>query len=326
MGGRNIHSVLAATALASGLLLSGCVVQGSDAGSTQGAPRQESVVSVTQIEPEDSSAKSSGSGTTSTAQSGDKATVSTGQKVEAYKKETSHDTLSSCLGTIAKKAADDHGNPLVEKDTVRDIFKLTIEGEEYELPCPVSKFIDKDWRFKLGYSFADNKYDPDFSFDMDLWYKDDENYNISVKLKNTSDEIVTGNDLMVVGITIEPMNSFVSFESAAGVDRDSDLDTLLAVLGCNDESALQDNKVIVQYHVSLYEKPFYDMNSTLYGNISYDWNKTGRAMTALSFELLDPWDEDLRLTDEELEKKREDAKEDEEYDERAGVGRTIEGI
>ena len=328
MGGRGIQSALVAAVLASGLLLPGCSDQGTTSGSSGEAQRRESVVTVTQIEPEDEDASSSGSAVTSgTVQTGSNAAGTVGRKGSSGKEESSHDTLSSCLGSIAKKAADDHGNPIVEKETVRDLFKLTLEGDEFELPCPVTKFIEKEWGFERGYSFSDMSYDPGFSFDIGLWYKDDQNFNISVTLKNTTDEVVAGNELTVVGITIKPMDTFVEFESAVGVSRDSDLDTLLAVLGCNDDSALQDNKVIVQYHVSLYDKPLYDMNAQIYADVSYDWNKTGHVMTTFSLALLEPWDEDLLLTDEELaEKHANDEETQDEYDPKADAGRVIEGI
>lgn len=323
MGERSVQSTFVATALASVLLLSGCSVQGSTDAPSGDAPRRESVVTVTQIEPDDSDTTTSSGGM----HAGGSAVGSSGRKTGSGsdKKESSHDTLSACLGSIAEKAADDHNNPLVEKETVRDLFKLTIEGDEFELPCPVTKFFEKEWGYELGYSFEDMSYDPGFSFDVDLWYKDDQNFNISIKLKNTTDKIVAGNDLTVVGISIKPMYSFVSFDSAVGVSRDSDLDTMLAVLGCNDESALQDDKIFVKYHVSLYDKPLYDMNSTIYADVTYEWNKVGRVLTGLSLELMEPWDEDLRLTDEELEEKHADDEPDED-DQTAWVGRTVEGV
>ncbi len=313
---RTAHILCGMVAMAICLLLAGCgqsvAASGDDDASTS-RPYQGPVVTITQIEPEESNAKNK-------------------RRTDANSKKSGHDVLSTCLGTIAEKVADDHGNPLVKKSTVRDIFTFTIEDEEYELPCPITTFLDKEWSFEQGYSFGDMSYDPGFSFEVGLWYKYDDNFNITVKLMNTKDEIAEWQDLTVVGITLRPLDTFVSFESKIGVDRDSDLDWLLAVLGCNDESALLENKTIVEYHVSLYDRPFYDMKSSIYANLVYDWNKVGKAMTSISFELLSPWDVDLRKTDEELaeeeEKKAKEAEENGEYveDPTAGVGRTIEGV
>ena len=246
--------------------------------------------------------------------------------------DSSHETLSSCLGSIAKRAADDHGNPLVEKESVRDLFDLTIEDEEYKLPCPVSAFLDKGWGFEQGYTFEGVRYDPAFSFDIELWYKNDPNFNVKVTLKNATKDIVEWNGLSVVAIKLRPLDSFVDFSSKIGIGGGSSLDELLSVLGCNNESALLENKVFVEYHVSLFEKPFYDMKSSPYANVIYVWNKEGRAMTELSLELVEPWDANLRKTDEELEKEKKEAeenKDDEQFDGGGNpsdwVGRTVEG-
>ena len=310
---RAAHIVCGVAAMAICLLLTACgqavTADANDDAKASDRPYQGPVVTITQIEPEESTAKDR-------------------RRTDGNAKKSDHDVLSTCLGTIAEKVADDHGNPLVKKETVQDIFTFTIEDEEFELPCPITTFLDKEWNFEQGYSFADMSYDPGFSFEVGLWYKYDDNFNITVKLMNTKDEIAEWKDLTVVGLTLRPLDSFVSLESKIGVDRDSNLDWLLAVLGGNDESALLQNKTIVEYHVSLYAKPFYDMNASLYANIVYDWNKVGKAMTCISFELLSPWNVDLRKTDEELAKEAEEKAESGEdaEDPTAGVGRTIEGV
>lgn len=313
MRSKGTHMVRGALALTLCLALAGCGAQGTSADSDDAdATRPQSSLVITQIEPEESE-DSEGKGK----RTGD-----------ANATEFDHDMLSTCLGTIAEKVADDHGNPLVEKETVRDLFHVTLEGEEFELPCLVTTFLDKEWIFEQQYTFGETQYDPGFSFEVAMWYKSDPNFVINVKLKNVEDEIVEWSRLMVVGLTIRPMDSFVEFENKLGISRDSDLDDLLEILGCNDESALDEDRIFVQYRVSLYEKPFYDRNSSLYADVSYDWNKEGKAMTRFDMQLLEPWDADLLKTDEELEKEREEREESEQddFDEQtAGVGRTVEG-
>lgn len=296
------------------LVLAGC----SNTGSSNDEPQQQSTkVTITTIEPAESH------GDTST-------------KGRPGAMAPNHDTLSTCLGTIAEKYADDHGNPLVERSTVQDLFTFTINDEEFKLPCNPTAFFEKEWQLEQGFTYDGIRYDPGFEYEVNLWHKGDENSNIKVKLRNTKDEVATWNELTIVGITVRPLDTYVNFESKAGIDRDSNLDKLLEVLGCNDQSALLDNKTIVEYHVSPYATPFYDMNPSIYGNIVYDWNKTGKAMTSISFELLDPWDKDLRLSDEELvekQKKREEeaaasgeGSENGDFSEISDyVGRTVEG-
>ena len=318
-----------ALALALCLALAGCTgstgtATSKDAG-TAGASQKKPTVVITNADSNESS-----SSIPTTVDSGKNAATASSDGTNGPKKksdEANHDTLSTCLGSIAKKAADDHGNAYIELDTAREVFEFTIEGEKYELPCTISKFMEtgKHWSFEQGYSFDDMRYDPGFSFDVGLWYDNDQNYNISVKLKNTSDEIAEWRDLTVVGVTVRPQDSYVSFESKAGVSRDSKLDELLDVLGCNDESELAENKTIVEYHVSLYDTPLYDMNASIYGNVSYDWNKTGFALTSLSFELLEPWDTILRKTDEEIREELDKRAEESETSIPSDVGRTVEG-
>lgn len=278
-----------------------------------------------------------GDSSQSDASSGPKVTITQmGEEEESQRRgsarkesDSEHNVLSTCLGTIAERFADDHGNPMVEKEMARKVFSFVIEGETMELPCPVKQFFDKGWQLEQGYTYENMRYDPGFAYEVGMWHKGDANYNIKVLLKNTSDEVIPWEELTVVGLTIRPIDSYVSFECEAGVDRDSDLDELLEVFGCNDESALLANKTIVEYHVSLYDGPLYDMHATVYGNIVYDWNKTGKVATSLAFEILEPWDTDLRKTEEELAEERAKREEEGDYssfsDVSDYVGRTVEG-
>lgn len=314
MARSGMHIRGGALALALCLALVGCSSVGS---SDDNAQQKSSTVTITTIGQDDSGKDST-------------------QKGKQDSAGRNHNTLSTCLGTIAEKFADDHGNPLVERSMAQLLFTYTINEEEFKLPCPPKAFLDKEWKLEQGFSYEGIRYDPGFEYEVGLWHKGDENSNIKIKLRNTTDHVVTWDELTVVGLTIRPLDTYVSFECKAGIDRDSNLDKLLEVLGCNDQSALLDNKVIVEYHVALYETPFYDMNGSIFGNIAYDWNKTGKAMTSISFELLDPWDKELWLSDEELaekkKKREEEAKESGETQQNGDfsnvsdyVGRTVEG-
>ena len=299
-------ATICATALALCLALAGCGAGSSRSSEAEKQPK----VTITKMDPDEEEESKRGS--------------------SKRTKESDHDVLSTCLGTISKRFADDHGNPLVEKNVARDIFAFTIEGEDFELPCPINTFLEKGWQLEQGYIYDDNmKYDPGFSYDIGMWHEGDANYNIMVKLRNVSNEVVPWKNLTVVGLTIRPVDSFVAFESKIGIDRDSDLDKLLTVFGCNDESALLENKTIVEYHVSLLESMMYDMHATVYGNVTYDWNKVGKVATSLSFELVDPWDKDLRKTEEQLAEERAKREEEGDFSDSVpvgyDVGRTVEG-
>ena len=302
------------------LVLAGCGTSASVSNSSSGAgaDQKSSNVTITEVRRDEVNDKDFGKASGATA--------------SLAAKDVRHNKLSTCLGSIAEKAADDHGNPLVTKDKARELFEFTIEEESYELPCPITTFLEKGdgWIFEQAYSFEDMVFEPDYSFDVDLWYREDENYNVTVKLKNMSDETVEDwKKLTVVGIAVRPMESYVSFESKADLGQDSSLDKFLEVLGCNDESVVRDD-VTVEYHVSLFEKPFYDVTESIFGKVTYEWNKVGKAMTLLSFELEDPWDADLRKTDEELaadaEKREQEPADNTEGIDLTNVGRTVEGV
>lgn len=171
------------------------------------------------------------------------------------------------LGSIAQGAADDKGNPIVSESTARDLFKITLDGIEYQLPCRLQEFYDNGWGPAKRFESAAKEMVPSHTgpAGIGICKGGDEDYCITVATVNLSDKEAKLADTYVKHVSISPQGTTAKLALGVGVDSDSSFDSLVKVLGYRSGSHdLSESRVT--YAIDLKSED----GKIKYGSASYD--------------------------------------------------------
>lgn len=139
--------------------------------------------------------------------------------------------LPSQRGSIALDIDPVNDNPIVSEQTARDIFTITLEGNTYELPCPVQELLDDGWEASESFLSKEEEYEPNTGLgNIHLHYKGNEDLDIRIDTMNLTDKKCKWSESTLTGVTAE---TNVDFRSKAGFGLDTSMSDMLDIVGTN---------------------------------------------------------------------------------------------
>jgi hypothetical protein len=182
------------------------------------------------------------------------------------------------LGSIAQGAANEYGDPTVSESTARNLFKITLDGVEYQLPCKLQEFYDNGWTLSKRFASAADEMVPSHRGPAGIGIcKDgDEDHHITVATLNLTDGEASLADTYVTHVSVAPQNSTAKLALGVGVGSDSSFDELAKVLGYSSGSR-DPSDSRVTYSIALIGED----GQTKYGTVSYDVYSKDKSIASL---------------------------------------------